>query len=218
MTAREIYERYQIPPWLQLHQLRVAAVGRMVAEARGGLDTDLVVKTCLLHDIGAIVKFDFSEDPHNPIQKLYPPGERPHWIAVQKDMRARYGEKEYAATGAIIAELGLDHVNRVFTQLGFTRMREALAAHAKEVLIVQYADMRVGPYGILPLSQRIPDVLARYRAALARDGRSEEAQSYLPVALEIEDRIFAEISLQPEDITDASAAPVIEQLWDYDVS
>ena len=34
-STRDIYDEYRIPPWLQLHQLRVAAVGKMVCEGLG---------------------------------------------------------------------------------------------------------------------------------------------------------------------------------------
>ena len=218
-TPRDIYAEYHIPPWLQLHQLRVAAVGKMVCEGfKDSINGDLVVATCLVHDIGAIVKFDFTFKSHETLQNLCPPEDVPYWVNVQKDMRARYGEKEYPASDAIIGELGLERVKEFFNKMGFAKMQSTLAEDHIEALAAQYADMRVGPYGILPLRERLADILARYSATYVREGRSEESTTYLPTALLIEKRLFERSSLRPENITNASVAPIIEELWEYPVA
>jgi 5'-deoxynucleotidase YfbR-like HD superfamily hydrolase len=49
---------------LQLHQLRVAAVGQIICESIPDFDeTEEVVTTCLLHDMGNIIKFDLNYFP-----------------------------------------------------------------------------------------------------------------------------------------------------------
>lgn len=217
-TVVDIYEEYRIPPWLQMHQLRVAAVGKMVSGARPEADGDLVVQTCLVHDMGATVKFDFGAAMHSGEQGLCPVGELPHWLEVQREMRARYGEKEHVATEAIITELGLTEVRRVFGGMGFHHLREILDTGFLEAQIAQYGDMRVGVWGVVPLKERMTEVLARYADHFAREGRAGEVATYLPSAEEIERRLFAGVALKPEDITDASVAPIIEELKKYPIS
>ena len=126
-TARYVYDSYDVPPWLQTHQMRVAAVGKMVAEARQQMiDVDLVVRTCLVHDIGAIVKFDFSTEGQTRVLGLCAPEETPRWSAVQRSMRERYGETEKAATSAILHELGLEREYALYNRTGFKNMQTVL--------------------------------------------------------------------------------------------
>lgn len=218
MTAREIYERYQLPPWLRLHQLRVAAVGKMAAEAQAvPVDVSLIVSTCLVHDIGAIVKFDFSTREEK-LRALCPPEEIPHWIAVQADMHKRYGTKEYPASKAILEELGLERVLAVFTRMGLANVKDVLEKDERHVQIAQYGDMRVGPTGIFPLKARMQDVMDRYTEYWRQDGRGNEMGDYPMLMETLEARIFEGARIRPEDITDASVAPLIEELWDWEVA
>ncbi|MFZ2886950.1 MAG: HD domain-containing protein [Minisyncoccia bacterium] len=215
-TVGDIYKTYQTPPWLQLHQLRVAAVGKFLSEAYSGdVDISLVVTGCLLHDIGAIVKFNF--DDTRGLEGLCPPEEVLHWKDVQREFRAKYGEKEKPATDVILSELGMSGVQTLVNNTGFANMKAALARGDTEVLIAQYADMRVGPFGILSLAERLGDVRERYANKFFPDGRHDQIAEYLATALEIEKLLFESASIRPEDITDATIAPVIEELRAYPI-
>lgn len=217
-TTREIYEHYRIPPWLQTHQLRVAAVGKMVADSLASpIDTDLVVTTCLLHDIGAIVKFDFTFSNHSTLKDLCPPEDVAHWKQVQEEMQARYGMKEYVATDAIIDELGREDVRRIFNNMGMSNMEQLIEGGVTEACVAQYADMRAGPYGIVSISERVADVTKRYQAFWEREGRGEESKRYVELSAGLERRLFVSVRISPEDINDASAVPLIEALWDYEI-
>lgn len=218
MLVREIYGKYQIPPWLQLHQVRVAAVGKMVAEAQvEPVDVALVVGTCLLHDIGAIVKFDFSPEGQTRVLGLCPPEEMPHWRAVQSSMRERYGEIEKTATAAILHELGLGRECAVYDRTGFKSMHTLLEEKQLPSLLVQYADMRVGPFGVLPLRERFEDSRVRYAHASGADWY-EKLDRYEQEAGEVERYLLRDTSLQPADISDASVAPLVHELWDYEIA
>jgi hypothetical protein len=215
--TRELYEEYRIPPWLQLHQLRVAAVGRMVSENLGDqVDADLVIRTCLLHDIGAIVKFDFTYTTHTQLKDLCPPEDVPHWKEVQDDFRARYGTVEHEASDGILKELGAENVRTLFDELGFDKMGNILASDNVNAQAVQYGDMRVGPYGIVPLQERLADALKRYASFYAKEGRTDaQIRGYVTNGSALEERLFRDAALRPGDITDETAAPVIAELWDY---
>lgn len=217
-TARKIYEMYQVPPWLQTHQVRVAAVGKMVAEAqKQQTDVDLVVRTCLVHDIGAIVKFDFSPEGQTRVLGLCPPEETPHWSAVQCSMRERYGEKEKAATSAILHELGLEREYAVYDRTGFKNMHTILEGKQLPALLVQYADMRVGPFGIVTLRERFEDSRVRYAHVSDADWYAK-LDMYERVAGEVERHLLRDTSLRSADINDASVDPLIHELWDYDIA
>lgn len=217
-TAREIYEQYRVPPWLQEHQVRVAAVGKMTAAARDDIDIDLTVRTCLLHDIGAIVKFDFSSDMHPDLRKLVPAHDVARWVAIQDDTRKRYGLKEYAASRAIIQEIGSADVQRVFDSMGLQNMPRILADNLKEAQAAQYADLRVGPNGILPIRERMADIATRYASYWEREGRTEESKRYPADAVRLEEELFKEARISPHDINDLTIRPLIEELWDYRVA
>lgn len=220
-TPVDIYEAYKIPPWLQLHQLRVAAVGKMVCDVtRLPVDTHVVVTTCLLHDMGAIVKFNFDDQEQGlGLEALCQPEDIPYWRGVQKEMWKKYGEKEHPATDAIIKELGVSEaVVQTSRGTGFGGMRAALQNNSYEILVAQYADMRVGPFGILSLHDRLSDVRSRYEKRLRDANKYEAFEENFTLSAEIEQRLFADATLVPEDINDVSAAPIIEELRNYPVS
>lgn len=214
MLVRDIYEKYQVPPWLQLHQVRVAAVGKTVAAAHTmPVDVELVVSTCLLHDIGAIVKFDFNE---SFLADLVNPNDQKHWESVQARMRERYGVTEHKATEAILRELGAERERDVFQGTGLTRLFDIIHRGSVELQIVQYADTRVGPRGIMSIGARMEDARVRY----AGKGHEwfERLDQYRVQSLELERAVLTNTGLEPETITDTAIAPLIEQLWDYEIA
>lgn len=217
-TAREIYERYQVPPWLQKHQVRVAAVGQMVAARIPAADSRLVVSTCLLHDIGAIVKFDFSYQTHEALKALHPAEETPHWLQVQADIRSRYGNREREATDAILRELGFEDVRAVFADLGLANVPRTLEHGLIEAQIVEYSDMRAGPFGIVSMRERLADGVERYAEHFRKEGKTEESKRYPAFAEALEKNLFEGLDLRTEDITEEAVQPQFERLWDYEIA
>lgn len=218
-TIREIYATYEVPPWLQMHQLRVAAVGKMVAENLDiPTDVELVTATCLVHDIGSIVKFDFSFVTHTALQDLVPVEERERWRVVQDRVRSRYGATESEATNAILNELGREDIRNIYAGTGLSNIERLLSDGDNETRIVQYADMRAGPHGIISVRERLAEAEERYAVIWKREGRFEEMQRYGTSADALEAQLFAKARIRPEDISDASVAPLIEALWDYEIA
>ncbi len=90
MDISAVYAEYSIPINLQNHMLRVAALGSLICDQldRQLVDKDLIVKTLLLHDMGNILKYNFSridlfdEADRKNIEK---------YKKVQRDFEARYG-------------------------------------------------------------------------------------------------------------------------------
>ena len=218
MTLRDIYARYKIMHGLQLHQLRVAAVAKLICDNFDEpLEEREVVLTGLFHDMGNIIKSDLTTFP----QFLEPEG-LAYWQGVKDEFVRKYGPDEHRANIAIARELELpERVCDYIDHLGFS-MLKAIKRSSFGHKIAKYADLRVGPFGILSLDERLSEARERYGRKAKQgstlspnDGNFDELAA---VAADIEKEIFAHSRIRPEDINDRTAAPVIEELWEYNVS
>jgi hypothetical protein len=145
-----------------------------------------------------------------------------YWKQVQREYLEKYGPNEHHATGAIAREIGLsDHVLDVIDNMRFSRTVWIKEEASMEYKIAKYADLRVGPYGVLSLKDRLDEARIRYA-----DKESFDTGDVLtPENLErseaacgaIERQIFERTSLKPEDINDESIAPIIEELRRYQI-
>lgn len=219
-TAAQIYEEYRIPSWLQEHQLRVAAVAKYVAERIAGTDVDLVVQGGLFHDMGNILKFDFSSDLL--LSRVKEEGVE-HWRAIYNDFRANYGDEEHAATHAIGVEIGLrEDALQLMSDMGFSKA-ERVARHGSwELKCVEYGDMRVSPDGITSIELRLAEGRARYLKRIggtfggSSDGASFERNKAF--VLDMERQLVAAANFDVLEISDASLAMDIESLKKYAIS
>ncbi len=215
-TPREIYTAYKIMPNLQLHQLRVAAVGKVVSDTfTRPINQNDVVLAGLFHDMGNILKFDFSHFPG-----FTEPEGIHHWESIKTEYRKKYGPDEHVAHVTIAREIGLpERVISLIDGVGFSKMERIRDSDSFEQKIVEYGDARVGPHGILALKDRLEEGRTRYNKNPNQDvPRSpEEFEKIVLAAAEIESQIFAQTRIRPEDVDDAAIAPIIEELWEYPV-
>ena len=216
-TAQDIYDAYRIMPNLQLHQLRVAAAGKIIADHFSGtLDGNAIIIACLFHDMGNIIKFDLDVFP-----EFREPEGLEYWRRVQREWVAKYGNDEHAASNEIAREIGLpQHVRTLIDETRFSRLEAARDDASFEQKIVKYADLRAGPFGILPMAERLEEGRLRYagKKGYNTPEGSERYRRSAEAAAEIGKQIFAHCSIKPEDINDASAAPFIEELRNYPVA
>ena len=197
-------------PNLQLHQVRVAAVAKLVCDRfTKPIGTNDVVLECLFHDMGNIVKFGLAYFP-----EFVQPEGLEYWESVQADFIKRYSSEQHAVNAAIAHEIGLSaEIIDIMNASGFSRVGNILETGSIELKVCQYADLRVGPHAIVSLEERLTDFSRRY----AGKGGSVHAD-VLPLCRELERQIFANASIKPEEINDASAVPIIEKLWEYPVA
>src|SRR3989338_10487921 len=119
-TPREIYAAYKIMPALQLHQLRVAAVGKLICDnfnpsSGGTVNAHDVILACLFHDMGNILKFNLTYFP----EFLEPQGLE-FWEAVKAEYKERYGKDQHEASKEIGREIGLSGpVVEIIDAIGF---------------------------------------------------------------------------------------------------
>ncbi len=209
-TPHEIYSAYKIMPSLQMHQLRVAAVAKLICEhAIIAVDVRRVVLECLFHDMGNIVKFDLSRFP-----EFVEPEGQAYWESVKVDFMKKYGREQHAANAAIAREVGLpEQVIEMMDASGFSRVSVIAASDDLELQICQYADLRIAPHGVVSLEERLQDFSMRYA------GKTDAGSGgVLQASRELEQRIFSSSTTRPESITDAVVAPIIKELWEYPVS
>lgn len=159
MMISQIYEKYFVPPGLIDHQIRVAVVGHQVSTSwmGEGLDVQLALKTCLLHDMGNLVKFNF-DDPIIHVENIS------YWKEKKKEFVSRFGDDAHVATHNIIQELELDEINEILKEEEsvFGKHVDEVKKVSLEAQILLYSDLRVMPNGISSLGDRVKDLQRRY--------------------------------------------------------
>lgn len=215
MKVLDAYTRYKILPFLQLHQLRVAAVAKSVVDHfDGALDERSVTIACLFHDMGNIIKVDFDRFPDS-----FEPEGVAYWQKVQEDFLRRFGPDEHHATIAIGHELHLPLQAITYIDgVGFSKMERTRDSHSYEQKIVEYADLRVAPLGIVSMHARHEETRIRYEARRTDIPRDDaKYRELVSASEEIERQIFSRCSIKPEDISDDSVRPIIEDLRGFQV-
>jgi hypothetical protein len=218
-TPREIYDAYKILPNLQLHQLRVTAVAKLVCDGfKAPVDERTVILACLFHDMGNILKFDLMRFPEFVAEKGVG-----YWQEVKNEYAEKYGRDQHEATLKIARELGLSEQVRIcIDSIAFSKAEATLGSGTWEQKICEYADSRVGPHGVLPLDERLREARKRYLTrtvkpdiALVPPDRFEEI---VQAEHELERVILAQATHAAEDINDAAVATLLGKLWEYPVS
>jgi hypothetical protein len=159
MNIKQIYEKYLIPENLQEHMLRVAALLQVIWENWQGkeIHQEELVLAGTLHDLANIIKFNFDTPLFDtPVEVLAKQKQ------IQTHIIEKYGRDIHGATMAIAKETGanqlvLDLIENMEWELaaGFRAKGEV------EKILPIYADMRIGPNGILPILERLNNLQDR---------------------------------------------------------
>lgn len=214
MIIQEIYNKYKITPALQLHQLRVAAVGQILCNLVPDFeDESEVVTTCLLHDMGNIIKFDLNYFP----EFLEPEGLE-YWQKIKDEYIQKYGNDEHHATQKIIAELvNSEKIKKYADQVGFSKLENTQKQKSLAKKICVYADMRVGPYGVISIQERVADGRKRYEGRKDKAVGSDKFEFLAQALKEVERQIFERVSIKPEDVTDDVVSKRIVELRHFEI-
>ena len=217
ITAAALYRRLEIPPNLQRHMLRVAAVATLVWRHWRGdkLDGARVIRVLLLHDLGNIVKCDYQAMPEM-LEEEQP--NVAHWRQVQRRYLARFGPDAALATSTLAHACGLDGRERaLLAGMDFWRTREASKGDDYEVMLAAYADHRVSPFGVVSQRARFAEAVARYQTTPDSPMSTPRAQRLIACGYHIEERLFEHCSLLPSAIDDAAIAPLLPGLREVDL-
>ena len=161
MKISEIYQKFITPPNLKNHLLLVTKVALHIVENWQGLPIDVnKLKTAaLLHDLANIVKFDFAKHPEflgSEQSRIN------YWIAQQKEVVNKYGNDDHVATEKMLTEIGVpEEIIDIIDLKSFGSAVEVNDSNNWEVKILLYSDLRVGPFGIISLRERIDDLVGR---------------------------------------------------------
>lgn len=186
MKVSKVYKKYEVPPNLQQHMIRVASVGAWITDHWNthDLNKEPIVQALLLHDMGNIIKFDFS------LTHLLGEGQDVnHWKEVQQRFKETYGD-EHAATLQIAKEVGLNAQAFEYLQaVGSSRLKDAVHINDSNKKICCYSDFRVDPFGIVTVNKRFDDIVARYRGRDHYLGNIEEIERRRTHCLELEKQL-----------------------------
>ena len=216
-TPAEIYEAYRVMPNLRLHQLRVASVAKMICGAFATpVEVKDIVVTCLFHDMGNIIKSDLDHFP----ESFLGPQPREYWDTVKREYIDTYGANTHDANLMIARELGLsEQIVHLMDDISFSKLDTTRDSGTFEQKISEYADLRVGPHGVLSLNDRIADIKIRYAATPGVETPDDGVRfdELVRAAQTIEQQIFEKSNIRPENIHDESIAPIVAELQVYPI-
>ena len=90
-------------------------------------------------------------------------------------------------------------------------MREINESNDFEKKLLEYADMRVGPYGVVSITERIREGSVRY--AGKKNGFTASRYAVLVSALQqMENDVLGQSKIKPQDITDENISEIIVEL------
>ena len=210
----DIYDEYKIMPNLQEHMLRVAAVASLICD---NFDEVLpkkdMVTACLFHDMGNIIKVDFTSTVF-PVEYYGSLGIE-YWQKIKKEYIEKYGNEEHLATELIANENKLSaQTIDMIKRIGFSKATQNEFEKIFMYKVCNYSDMRVGPHGVLSLNERTREAHERYK--YKKHSISSGGFDSLFLSLRnVEKQIFEKCKIKPEDITDEAVAPIILELKNF---
>ena len=160
MNVQQVYAHYKIPLNLQQHMLRVAALSQVLIEnwKNEKFDKESIALACLFHDMANIIKYDFSKTDLFKEEK----NEVEYWKMIQEETIKKYGNNIHKATIKICHEINLpDKVIQLVENLEWNNAMKAVEQKDFESAICIYSDMRIGPFGILLLQDRLINLRTR---------------------------------------------------------
>ena len=211
----DIYSEYKIMPNLIMHQLRVTAVAEQICKSLDiEVDKESIIKACLLHDMGNVIKFDMvqtksifglSDSEIENIKK------------IQDEFIQKYSHDEEKANVEIARELDVSEtVVQFISGNGFNNLCIIKDNTDWGSKILQYSDLRVGPKGVLSYDERMDDGKKRY-ANHKNYVEEEERNKIVNCGRDIEKQIFAHSNIKQEYITDESVKEMIEELKNFEI-
>jgi HD superfamily phosphodiesterase len=208
MKIAEIYTKYKILPFLQLHMVRVAAVSSILCSHTSlPVDKLTCIKTALLHDIGNIVKFNLDIFP-----SAYEPRGISYWQGVKEEFMLNYGANKHIASVKIGTAIGVSaRILFLIENIEFSSASKNISLYDAELNILQYADSRVNPEGIVSLEERLVSGNKRF---LARNkGSTNQAKIFKEnsnALYLIEQELFQKCTISPKKITNEAVNRILK--------
>ncbi len=205
---RNVYSRYPVPVNLQEHMFRVAAVGELLNSQWKGprINKENIVAYILLHDIGNIVKFDFAQKELFGVDIAK---NMEYWKQQKEETIRKYGPSDMQVTLNFAKQLQVPpRIIELLQRNDFFKLPEIVASNDWENKIGKYADLRVGPFGILSLKERFEEFRKRYGKALLQNPKLETCTT---AAFELEKQVLTNTNLTAEDINNDTIKPYMKK-------
>lgn len=160
MNIIQIYNQYSIPKNLQLHMLRVTSIAKIITDNWTGsaINADAVIRACLFHDIAKPMKFDLTKQLKFGLSQT----EVENIKSMKRELQEKYGDDEYTVARAICKDVGCSaETIKIMENLSWRAVPMLIEKQDMESLVLLYSDMRISPYGIMTLKQRLEDLKSR---------------------------------------------------------
>ena len=170
MNIIDIYNKYHLPENLQMHMLRVASCSNLIIDNWKGqeLDRNAIIRVCLLHDMGNMVKIPESESKDK------------EFLTVRKKYFDKYGTNDHEINLEIGKMEGLSEKELMILDGKRSRKNEeTLKSNSYEIKICAYCDQRVAPDGVVDLKERLEDAKVRYKNKPLSVWSNEEKANHL---------------------------------------
>lgn len=217
MNTLELYKKYLVYDFLQIHHLRVAAVTKMITDSYDyKINKEDILKAALVHDIGKIAEMKVGIIPGSVKNEE----DLNYWKSVQVIFRQRYGDSNDAATVGIMKELKMSpEIISIVQRTGFKHAKRNFDELFIEGIITTYADQRVTPYGVATLEYRIEEGRVHYHADnKIKHNDYDEWKQLSEYCYKIEEFLFNKNKkIKPSDITEDSIKPIISELKKYEI-
>lgn len=213
MKILDIYKEYKIMPNLALHQLRVAAVASLICDSLSiQVDKDSIIKVCLLHDMGNIIKFQLEKFP-----EWNEPEGTDYWQKIKNDYISKYSKDEHQASLDIAKELNVSsHILELIDSIDSSVAEKIAIENDFDKKICAYVDNRVSPEGVVSAEKHGLDAKERYKNH-PHAFTEEDRLFFMQILYSIENQIFSVSNITPEDITDESIQKHLEFVKNFEI-
>ncbi len=209
MNILRIYDKYHLPENLQMHMLRVAACSNLIIDNWNGpyIDKQAIIRVCLLHDMGNMVKI--QENESKDIE----------FLKIRKEYFDKYGTNDHEINLEIGKQEGLTEKElKILDGKRSRKNEETLKSNSYERKICAYCDQRVAPDGVVSIKERLEDAKVRYKnKPLSVWSNEEKANHLIDCSLGMEKQIMEHCILNSDDINDRTIKKYIEKLKKYDI-
>lgn len=209
----EIYKEYNIMPILAMHQMRTASVAMQICDLLDEtFNKEEIIKACLLHDMGNIIKFKLDQFP-----KENEPEGIEYWQKVKYEYIVKYGNDEHKASLEIARELNAsDYIFSLIASVDANAVETVALEDDLGKKICFYADNRVTPYAVTSIQERNLEAKERYKNH-PHSFSEEERLFFMENLFLIEKQIFSKIKIKPEDINNDSISFYLKKIQDFSI-
>jgi hypothetical protein len=206
MNIRQIYRKFNIPPNLQEHMLRVASVVEFLQKHWIGKDKvnwKLTKNVALLHDLGNLVKPDLIKHPEVLDKERI---NISHWLNVRQKLIENYGTDDHEVTLKMLSEIGSDKsIVDIISKKGFANSVLIKNSSNWPLKILHYADLRTLPSTIGGLEERIADI----RARMPKYTERSDFEDLVAACQEIEKQIRENLDVPVSEINNTSISKFV---------